>query len=169
MGLRLASVVAIAAAFAAAFGAPASAATVNATAKAKVVKPLTIESRQNLDLGTIMLAPGTWSGAVVRLSQAGALTCPANVTCAGTTTTAIYNVAGSQGETVSISVPNVTMVNQTDASKSLTLVPDNPATIRLANSGNPGSNFNIGGSITVNSITADGDYVGTFNVTADYQ
>ena len=48
-------------------------------------------------------------------------------------------------------------------------VPDKPATVTLANSGNPGSNFNIGGAITVNSTTADGNYVGTFNVTADYQ
>jgi hypothetical protein len=169
VGRRLATIAAAAAATAAAFGSPASAASINATAKAKVVKPLTIESRQNLDFGTIMLGPGTWSGAVVRLSQDGTLTCPASVTCAGATSTAIYNVAGSQGEIVVISAPPVTMVNQADSTKTLTLTPDAPATVRLANSGNPGSNFNIGGAITVNSTTADGNYVGTFNVTADYQ
>lgn len=169
MGLRLANVAAVAAAGAVCAGAPAAAATVNAQARAKVVKPLAIQSRQNLDLGTILLAPGTWSGATVRLSRSGSLTCPAPLTCTGATQVAIYNVAGSQGQTVVISVPTVTMVNQANPAKTLTLVPDAQATVQLTNSGNPGTNVPIGGSITVDSTTADGTYVGTFDVTADYQ
>lgn len=169
MGLRLAIAVAVAAATAACFATPASAATINAQAKAKVVKPLTIESRQNLDLGTILLGPGTWSGATVRLSQAGALTCPAPLTCSGATQVAIYNIAGSNSQTIVISAPNVTMVNQTNPANTLTLVPDAPATVQLTNSGSPGTNVAIGGAITLDSTTADGVYVGTFNVTADYQ
>lgn len=169
MGLRLANVAAVAAAGAVCAGAPAAAATVNAQARAKVVKPLAIQSRQNLDLGTILLAPGTWSGATVRLSRSGSLACPAPLTCTGATQVAIYNVAGSQGQTVVISVPTVTMVNQANPAKTLTLVPDAQATVQLTNSGNPGTNVPIGGSITVDSTTADGTYVGTFDVTADYQ
>ena len=169
MGPRRWTIAALAAAFAACLAAPASAATVNATAKAKVVKPLAIESRQNLDLGTIVLGPGNWAAAAVRLSRAGTLTCPANVTCSGATQVAIYNFAGSQGETVAISVPNVTLTNQANPSKTLTMVPDNVASITLANSGNPGTNVQIGGTIAVNSTTASGVYTGTFNVTADYQ
>lgn len=169
MGPRQGTIAAIAAAVAACFATPAMAATVTATAKAKVVKPLAIESRQNLDLGTMILGSGTWSGATVRLSRTGALTCPASVTCSGATQVAIYNFAGSQGETVAISVPNVTLTNQLNPTKTLTLVPDNPPSIVLANSGNPGSNVSIGGSITLSSTTAGGTYTGTFNVTADYQ
>ena len=169
MGLRLEIVAVVAAAVAACFGAPAGAATINAQAKAKVVKPLTIQSVQNLDLGTILLGPGVWSGATVRLARTGALTCPAAVTCSGATQVAIYNVAGSKSQTIVISVPNVTLVNQANPARTLTLVPDAPATIQLANSGNPGTNVSIGGAITVDSTTADGVYVGTFNVTADYQ
>lgn len=169
MGPRQGTIAAIAAAAAACFAAPATAATVTATAKAKVVKPLAIESRQNLDLGTMILGSGTWSGATVRLSRTGALTCPTNLTCSGATQVAIYNFTGSQGETVAISVPNVTLTNQLNPTKTLTLVPDNAATIVLANSGNPGSNVSIGGSITLSSTTAGGTYTGTFNVTADYQ
>lgn len=169
MGLRFGTIAAVAAAAAACFGAPASAATINAQAKAKVVKPLTIESVQDLDFGTILLGPGTWSGAAVRLSQSGALTCPAPLTCSGVSQVAIYNLAGTNQETIAISAPVVTMVNQSDSSKTLTLVPDAPATIQLGNSGNPGTNVSIGGKITVDSTTADGVYVGTFNVTADYQ
>lgn len=169
MGIRFARLAAGAAAIAAAFCAPAQAATVTAQAKANVVKPLTISSVQDLDLGTILLATGSWSGTTVSLSQAGALTCPAPLTCSGTSQVAIYNIAGSKQQTVSISVPNVTLVNQSDSTKTLRLVPDSPSSITLANSGAPGSNVSIGGAITVDSTTADGTYAGTFNVTADYQ
>ena len=169
MGLRLGTIAALAAAAAACICAPAAAATINAQAKAKVVKPLAIKSVQDLDLGTILLGNGTWSGATVSLSRSGALTCPAPLTCSGVAQVAIYNVAGSQGQTVVVSVPNVTLVNQSDPAKTLTLVPDAQKTVQLTNSGNPGINIPIGGAITVNSNTADGVYAGTFNVTADYQ
>jgi hypothetical protein len=169
VGLRLGTNAAVAAAVAACICAPANAATINAQAKAKAVKPLAIESRQNLDLGTIMLGPGTWSGATVRLSRTGALTCPASVTCSGATQVAIYNIAGSNGQTIAIGVPNVTFVNQGNAAKTLTLVPDAQQTVQLTNSGNPGTNIPIGGAITIDSTTANGVYSGTFNVTADYQ
>lgn len=169
MGLRLSALAAVAAAAAACIAAPAGAATVTAQVQAKVVKPLAILRVQDFDLGTIVLGPGSWSGAIVRLSRTGALTCPANVTCAGATQVAIYNVAGSQGQTVVMTVPNVTLVNQLDSTKTLTLTPDNVASVQLTNSGNPGTNVPVGGSITVDSTTAGGTYVGTFNVTADYQ
>lgn len=145
------------------------AATINAAVKAKVLKPLVLQSVQNLDLGTIMLGQGSWSGAVVRLTRTGAFTCPAQVSCTGARQTAVYNLSGSNNETIVIRAPNVTMVNQSDGTKTLTLVPDAPATIVLANSGSPGTDFPVGGSITLNSTTADGVYVGTFQVTADYQ
>jgi hypothetical protein len=169
VGLRLAASAALAAALAACLAAPAAAATVTAQVQAKVIKPLTIESRQDLDLGTIVLGPGNWSGAVVKLSQNGNLTCPADVTCAGATKVAIYNLTGSNGEIAALNVPNVTMVNQLDSSQTLTLVPDNNPTVQFTNSGNPGKDVDIGGSVTLNSTTAGGTYVGTFNVTADYQ
>ncbi|HWI75701.1 MAG TPA: DUF4402 domain-containing protein [Sphingomicrobium sp.] len=169
MGLRLGTIAALAAAAAACFGAPADAATINAEAKAKVVKPVAIESVQDLDLGTILLGPGIWSGAIVKLSRSGALTCPTAVTCSGATQVAIYNIVGSNGQTVVISVPNVTLTNQSDPAKTLTLVPDAQPTVQLTNSGNPGTDLPIGGSITIDSTTADGIYTGTFNVTADYQ
>ena len=56
---------------------------------ANVSKPLSLVSNQGLDLGQIILGPGTWSGATVSISKAGAFVCSnANVTCAGTPTTA---------------------------------------------------------------------------------
>ncbi len=148
---------------------PASAATVMASVTANNVKPLTIVKLQNLDFGTVTLRPGSWTGATVSLSQSGALSCGnANIICSGATVVAQYNVQGSNQQTVRISAPNVTLVNQSDSTQTLTLVTNAPATIFLTNSGFPGVNFSVGGAVTLNSATAAGTYVGTLNVTVDY-
>ena len=124
---------------------------------------------QDLDLGTVTLGPGVWNNATVSLSQAGVLSCAnANLVCSGAPIVAQYNVQGSNQQAVNISAPNVTMVNQSDSTQTLTLLTDAPASIVLTNSGFPGKNFSIGGSVTLNSTTAAGTYVGTFNVTVDY-
>ena len=150
-------------------GASAHAATAMASVTANNVKPLIITKLQDLNLGTVTLGPGTWSGATVSLSQGGVLSCVnANLICSGATIAAQYNLQGSNQQTIRISAPNVTLTNQSDSSKTLTLVTDAPATVLLTNSGYPGVNFSIGGSVTLNSTTIAGTYVGTFNVTADY-
>jgi len=148
-----------------AHAAPGGIATVNAS----VVKPLVLTWLQDLDLGTIVLGPGTWSNATIAISRTGTFSCTsANVTCSGTTQVARYNVSGSNNQVVHITAPNVTLRNQGNASQTLTLVVDNPGTATLTNSGPPGTNFSLGGSITLNSTTAGGTYSGTFNVTVDY-
>jgi spore coat protein U-like protein len=150
-------------------GAPCLAATQSAPITATVNKPLVLSSIQNMDFGTITLGPGTWANATVSISQAGTLICSsANLLCTGATLPAKYNVQGSNRQTVQISAPNVTLVNQADASKTLTLVTDAPATVLLTSSGIPGVDFSIGGSVTLSSATAPGTYAGTFNVTVNY-
>ena len=170
MGLR-ARIIAIAAAatVAGALAPAANAASVTAQAKAKVLKPLTISSLQDLDLGTVTLGPGNWSGATITLSRAGVLTCAGSVICSGATQVAEYKVTGSNKQTVVINAPDVTLVNQDNATKTLTLIVDAPETVLLTNSGPVGTTFPIGGSISVDSTTADGEYLGTFEVTAEYQ
>lgn len=149
--------------------APGHAATVMAQVSASNVKPLLLTKLTDLDLGSVTLGPGVWSNATISLSQGGVLSCAnANVTCSGTTAVASYNVQGSKQSPVQISAPNVTLVNQSDSTQTLTLVTDAPASLVLANSGFPGSNFSIGGSVTISSTTAAGTYAGTFNVTVDY-
>ena len=148
----------------------AHAASVNVSVNATALKPLEITRLQDLDLGTITLGSGTWSNASVSLSRAGVFSCPSvNTTCTGAPRVASYNVQGSNKGTVSINTPNVTLVNQNDSSQILTLVVDSPTSVVLPNSGVPGVNFSIGGSVILNSNTAAGTYVGTFSVTADYQ
>ena len=123
-----------------------------ATANAKIYKPLTISKVQNLDFGVIVLGAGTWSGEVVSLSQAGALTCGGgtNLTCSG----------------VTVSSPGFNLTGP----GTLAFTPNAPATVNLGATGSTaGVDFSIGGSITLASTTPDGVYSGTFAVTADYQ
>jgi len=150
-------------------GAPAHATSQTATVRATVVKPLTLTASQDLLLGTFTLQPGTWTNATVGISRAGVFTCNANVTCTGTTQVAEFTVSGSNNQTVKVTAPAVTLVNQADSSKTLLLTVDAPATIALPNSGTKGVIFDIGGSLTLSSTTADGDYSGILNVTVDYQ
>ena len=147
----------------------AEAVTQNASVKASVVKPLTLAAQQDLDLGTITLRPGAWSGAAVGISRNGAFSCNANVICSGAPQVALYKVTGTNKMVVLITAPNVTMINQNDPSKTLTLTVDSPGQVTLTSSGEPGITFPLGGSIVLNSTTAEGNYTGKFNVTVDYQ
>ena len=147
---------------------PVRAASQTAMVTANVAKPLTLTRLQDLDLGTIILGPGTWSGANVGITRSEVFSCSGNVTCAGPTAVAKYNVTGSNNQTIRITAPNVTLVNQSDSTKTLTLVVDSPGTVTLPNSGSQGVDLPIGGSISVSSNAAAGTYSGTFNVTVDY-
>lgn len=145
------------------------AATQNVTVNATVVRPLTLTSLQDLDLGSVTMTLGSWSTAAVGISRAGVFTCDPNLICAGAPQVARYKVTGTNKMVVRITAPNVTLVNQADPAKTLVLAVDNPGQVTLTSSGEPGNSFSLGGSITLTPTTAQGDYSGTFNVTVDYQ
>ena len=151
--------------------APAQAATpaTQATATAKIYRPLTISFVQNLDFGTVVLSgAGTWSGEVVSIDQTGALTCGGgvNLTCSGSQQAAKYHLVGTNNAVVTISSPGFNLTGP----GTLAFTPNAPATVNLGASGSStGVDFGVGGSITLASTTADGVYSGTFNVTANYQ
>ena len=148
---------------------PAAAVTQNASVNANVIKPLTLTAVQNLDLGTITLTPGTWSGATVGISRTGVVSCSADLICTGAPLVARFNVTGTNKMVVTITARDVTLVNQNDASQKLTLKIDSPGQVQLTSSGAPGSNFDLGGSLTLSSTTEAGVYSGTIQVTVDYQ
>lgn len=138
-----------------------------ATATARVYRPLQISFVQNLDFGTLVLGSGTWSNQLISMDQAGALTgCGTNVTCTGSPVAAKYHLVGTNNATVKItSLPfNLT------GPGTLAFTPNAPATVNLGAAGSTtGVDFSIGGSITLSSTTPDGVYSGVFAVTADYQ
>jgi hypothetical protein len=141
-----------------------------ATATAKVFKPLTISSVQNLDFGVIVLTGASFAGEVVSMTQAGAVTCGSSpgvlLTCSGAPQPARYKLVGTNNATVTITSPGFNLTGP----GTLAFTPSAPATVNLGASGSTtGVTFGIGGSITLASTTPDGVYSGTFAVTADYQ
>jgi hypothetical protein len=145
----------------------AQAAQTTIQAKANVVKALTLRAKQDLDFGTIVMssATGTFT---VSLSMAGVMSCPSGFTCTGAPRPAIMNVTGSNGNVVRISTLPADLVNSADGTK-IRFTPVAPATVTLTNSGNPGKDFNVGGSIAIPSTATGGLYSGTVEVTVDYQ
>jgi len=143
----------------------ATGASTPATARAQIVKPLVLTSTQNIDFGTILLTNVTGANAV-SISQAGAISCGAGLTCNATGKQAIFNVAGSNQQFVKITTVAANISNGTT---NLLFTPSAPASVQLTNSGVPGTNFNVGGSFSIDTTTTDGVYTGNLNVTVDYQ
>ena len=142
------------------------AATITGAGKVNAVKPLVFTSKQNLDFGTILL--GGAGTSTVSLSMTGVLSCGAGLTCSGATLPAIFNVQGSNGQVVRITAVASDLTNAADGSK-LRFTPVAPASVTLTNSGAPGKDFNVGGSIAIPSTTTDGTYTGNIEITAQYQ
>jgi hypothetical protein len=141
--------------------------TQQATAGAKIYKPLTIQFGQNLDFGTLVLNTSTsWSGNVMKIDDTtGALTgCGANVTCSGSPQRAMYHLTGTKGASVKITSPNF---NLTGAG-TLAFTPVLQATNVSLDATTGTLDLYIGGQISLDSTTPDGVYSGNFNVTADY-
>ena len=138
-----------------------------ATATARIIKPLTLVWVDDLDLGSITLVDA--GPTTVGITRAGVFSCPGTaVTCSGATKVARYKITGTNNQTVTVNSGNVSMVNQLDASKTLLLTVDAPASVPLGNSGQAGTEFAIGGSVSVSGAAAEGTYIGTFAVTVNY-
>ena len=142
-----------------------------ANAHARIVQPLTLTGVRDLNLGTIVLSGTGPYTDTVEITQAGVFSCGANVTCSGTTQTAQYDATGTQGQTLTVSVsPTIALENQTNTlAPDLTLTVYAPAVGSVVLDSAGEVTFDIGGSIQVSDTTADGVYLGTFDVEADYQ
>jgi Mat/Ecp fimbriae major subunit len=152
--------------------APASAVTpaTQATATAKIFKPLTISRVQDLDFGVVVLTGTAFNNEVLSISQTGALTCGSNPrelhTCTGASQPAKYQLVGTNNAKVTISSPGFNLTGPS----TLAFTPNAPTLVDLGASGSTtGVTFAIGGSITLAATTPPGVYTGTFLVTADYQ
>ncbi len=148
----------------------ANTATAPFTAKATIVKPLTLVKATDLDFGTITMGAGLTSSNVVvgRTGGTATTSCGTNLTCSAPTA-ASFDVTGVALQQLDVALSNVpaTLVHTTDATKSVSFSADPDATVTLDGDGL--GSFDIGGSITVLAATADGDYSGTVDVTVSYQ
>jgi hypothetical protein len=139
-----------------------------ANASVVIKKPLTLVWVQDLDLGDITIVDGAVSS-TVGLTWDGVWSCPtAGVTCGAPHQVAKYKVTGVNNTSVTINAGNISLKNQSDLTKTLLLTVSSPGTVALGNSGSSGTEFALGGSVTVNGATVDGTYQGTFAVTVNY-
>ena len=160
------------------------AATANAVAQAKVLKPLVMTGGQTINLGTIITpSTATFSGTFSVDAAASQTTafCAVGFTCTGNVKSALFNLQGSNNANITLNVPTtVTLALQgaTGTPPTLLLTTKNSIaansgsgnyTITLPNSGQPGRDFYVGGSLSITDTTSPGTYQGTFVVTADYQ
>lgn len=165
--------IAAAAAVAFAVSTPASAAPVSAAtppqASARIVRPLTLTATGSLNFGTIVMN-GLTASRTISLDAAGVLDCAGGsteVVCSGATSVPTYNVRGTNNMVVTVIKNTSTLSN--GAGGTLTLTPVGQNTVTLTNSGAPGTDFGIGGSISIATTQAEGLYTGTVDVQVDYQ
>lgn len=139
--------------------------TASATAKARILRQITVTNTSDLDFGTVVVGA---TASTVAVSAAGARTCGASLTCTGTTTSANFDISGSNNAVVTIGGDNsVTLANGTGGTMTAALS-RSASTLTLANSAIGGS-FQVFGTLSVGASQADGAYTGTFNVNVDYQ
>lgn len=144
-----------------------------ATARARIITPLTLTTSRNLDFGDIVLGTVAAGGETVTVSQLGTRTAcgSGGLTCTGTVTSAAYNVAGTNNQWVRIAINSgnpITLVNA-NGGPGMTYTPDAPARVQLVNSGAPGTDFTVGGSILVMPANLDGVYSANIDLTVEYE
>lgn len=145
--------------------------TAPATATVNIVSPLTLTNNSALNFGTIVANSGAFAGEVVHMDMLNNRTCPATLTCSGTTvTSAGFTVSGTKGQTVVLTMPAGVVLNGPGgATLNVDLSGDEPATNPVLDATTGLATFAIGGKLTIPAGTGAGVYSNTFNVTANYQ
>lgn len=144
---------------------PALAAQTTVVTAVNVVKPIALTKLQDMDFGTLTFS-GFTGTRTIALSRLGVITCAADIVCSGVGKQARFNLSGVKQNTILITYSGGTLSNGTD---SIPFTPNGQATMTLTNNGSPGSDFDVGGSLSIDSALVGGVYTGTMTVTADYQ
>ena len=162
---KIAALAAVALAAAPAVAAPVGVTGTPPSASARIIRPLTLTATGSLNFGTIVMN-GVTANRTVTLNADTTITCATELVCAANGTVPTYNVRGTQGQTVNI-IKNTSSLTGSNGG-SLTLTPVGAASVLLTNSGSPGVDFAIGGSITIGTATVDGVNTGTLDVQVAY-
>ena len=144
---------------------PAGAAQITAVTSVNVIKPVALAKLQDMDFGTLTFA-GFTGTRTIGLSRLGAITCAADIVCSGTTKQARFNITGTNRLVVMLTYTGGTLSNGTD---SIPFIANGPASVTMINSGAPGLDIDVGGSLTISPTLVGGVYSGTMTLTADYQ
>lgn len=142
----------------------------NFDAKAKIVKPVTLTKVTDLDFGTTTMNPALTSATVTVSDATGAtaVCSSTDLSCTGGFPASFTLTSGVQGQTVLITfdTPPTKLDHTTLTGKSVPFSLDAVENVLLDSNG--AGKFNVGGTITVTSATADGDYKALVNIVANY-
>ena len=141
----------------------ANAASATGTAKAKILRQITLTNTSDLQYATVISGA---TASTVAVSTAGAATCGAGLTCTGTTTAANFNIAGTSGAVVLVGGDSSVTLNGSLGGTMTSSLTYSASNVTLSATG---GSFQVGGTLSVGANQASGDYSGTFNVTANYQ
>lgn len=145
----------------------AQAATATGTAKAKILRQITLTNTSDLQFATIISGA---TASTVAVSTAGAATCGAGLTCTGTTTAANFNIQGTNNAVVLVGGDTSVTLNGSLGGTMTAALSYSATSVTLTNGpGTVGGSFQVGGTLSVGANQASGDYSGTFEVTANYQ
>jgi hypothetical protein len=141
----------------------AHAASATGTAKAKILRQITLTNTSDLQYATVISGA---TASTVAVSTSGAATCGTGLTCTGTTTAANFNIAGTSGAVVVVGGDSSVTLNGSLGGTMASSLTYSASTVTL---GATGGSFQVGGTLSVGANQTAGDYSGTFNVTANYQ
>jgi hypothetical protein len=147
-----------------AVAAEAAPATASATARARVLKQITVTNTSDLEFGTVVAGA---AASTVDVTTAGARTCGAGLTCTGATTAANFNITGTVASVVTVSSPATATL--TSGANNMTVTLNRSASTVTLAAGAVNGTVQVGGSLALAANQADGAYTGTFAVTVDYQ
>ncbi len=137
--------------------------TATADARANILAQVSVDSDgSNLDFGTIVTSD---AASTIEVSAGGTVTCGSGLVCTGTRTAAGFDVSGTTGETVDVTVDKTVTLTNPNGDKMTADLAVSDATIVLAGS----DAFTVGGVLNVGASQADGAYKGSFNVAVVYQ
>lgn len=147
---------------------PAATPPSDSTANVDILRALTLQKVEDIEFGGLGVAG---AGTALIDPAANALSTTGGVTAlSGTPHAARFRGAASGGAVVLITVPkqpvDLTRVGGTETIPLSDFTLDGPSRRRMAQS--TIFEFRVGGTLTIGASPADGDYVGTFEVTAQY-
>jgi hypothetical protein len=145
----------------------AQAASATGTAKAKILRQITLTNTSDLQYATIISGS---TASTVAVSTAGAVSCGAGLTCTGTTTAANFDIQGTNNAVVLVGGDSSVTLNGSLGGTMTSTLTYSATSVTLTNGpGTVGGSFQVGGTLSVGANQASGDYAGAFNVTANYQ
>ena len=150
-----------------AFAAPAD--TESFTAKAKIIKPVTMTNLTDLDFGTVTMNPTLTSETVTVSDAPGSIAVcgSAQLGCSGGAPANFTLTGGVAGQSIQVTYntpPSV--LTHTNGSSTVGFTLDAIESVPLDTTG--AGTFSVGGTITVLASTVDGDYSADVDVVANY-